>query len=239
MTTMSWPRCTGTFSRSRTQCWILVGALCLLTQAPGRAEESPVAAASAEGPEIYAAIYALGSLAKNRNLNVGGDELPTTVHNGGGGGFKAGVFPAFAGYVVGIQGESFGLGHGVAAPASTGPSGMQSGKGTLLTWTTMVSLIVQYPGGRLKPYAGIGAGWSSSYLVDAQFTKGAVSQSGTLRDTALAFQYFAGLRAHVTETVFLFGEYKYFASRYQWSGSLDPSLDLRTHIIAVGIGLAF
>jgi opacity protein-like surface antigen len=239
MTTMSWPPCIGTFSRSRTQCWILVGALCLLSQVPAWAEESPAAATPAEGPEIYAAIYALGSLAKNRNLNVGGDELSTTVHNGAGGGYKAGVFPAFAGYVVGIQAESFGLGHSIAAPASMGSSGMQSGKGTLLAWTTMVSLIVQYPGERLKPYAGIGAGWSSSYLVDAQFTKGPVSQAGTLTDTSLALQYLAGLRALVTERVFLFGEYKYFASRYHWSGSLEPSLDLRTHIIAVGVGLAF
>ena len=213
--------------------------MCLLTQVPARAEESPAAAAPAEGPEIYAAIYVLGSLAKNRNVNVGGDELSTTVHHGGGGGFKAGVFPAFAGYVVGIQAESFFLGHGVTAPASTGSSGVQSGKGTLLASTTMVSLIVQYPGERLKPYAGIGAGWSSSYLVDAQFTKGTVSQSGTLRDTALALQYLAGLRAHLTQSVFLFGEYKYFASRYQWGGSLEPSLDLRTHIIAVRVGLAF
>jgi opacity protein-like surface antigen len=236
---MSWPPCSGTFSRSRTHYWILVGALCVVTQTPARADESSRTTASPQGPEIYAAIYALGSLAKNRNVNVGGDELSTTVHNGGGGGFKAGVFPAFAGYIVGIQAESFGLGHSITAPASTGSSGMQSGKGTLLAWTTMVSIVVQYPGERLKPYAGIGAGWSSSYLVDAQFTKGPVSQTGTLTDTSVAFQYLAGLRAHLTDSLFVFGEYKYFASRYHWSGSLEPSLDLRTHIIAVGVGLAF
>jgi opacity protein-like surface antigen len=210
-----------------------------VTQAPARADESPPAAASAHGPEIYAAIYVLGSLAQNRNLNVGGDELQTTVHNGGGGGFKAGVFPAFTRYIVGIQAESFAFGHSITAPASMGSSGIQSGKGTLFAWTTMVSLIVQYPGERLKPYAGIGAGWSSSYLVDGQFTKGPVSQTGTLTDTSLALQYLAGVRALVTERVFVFGEYKYFASRYHWSGSLEPSLDLRTHIIAVGVGLAF
>ena len=66
-----------------------------------------------------------------------------------------------------------------------------------------------------------------------------MSQAGTLTDTSLALQYLAGLRALVTERVFLFGEYKYFASRYHWSGSLEPSLNLRTHIIAVGVGLAF
>ncbi|HEU4500403.1 MAG TPA: outer membrane beta-barrel protein [Nitrospira sp.] len=192
------------------------------------------------GPEIYGGVYVFGSLAQNRNLNVGGEELPsTTVKNAAGGGFKAGVFPAFTGYVVGIQAESFGLGHEVKAPASMGASGVQSGHGTLLAWTTMVSLIMQYPGKLVKPYGGVGAGWSSSYLVDAHLTKGAVTQAGTLRDTSLAFQYFAGVRMLVTEKVFVFGEYKYFASRYQWSGNLEPSLDLRTHIVAIGVGLSF
>ena len=192
------------------------------------------------GPEIYGGVYVFGSLAQNRNLNVGGEELPsTTVKNAAGGGFKAGVFPAFTGYVVGIQAESFGLGHEVKAPASMGASGVQSGRGTLLAWTTMVSLIMQYPGKLVKPYGGVGAGWSSSYLVDAHFTKGAVTRVGTLRDTSLAFQYFAGARMLVTEKVFVFGEYKYFASRYQWSGNLEPSLDFRTHIVAIGVGLSF
>jgi opacity protein-like surface antigen len=69
--------------------------------------------------------------------------------------------------------------------------------------------------------------------------KGAVTQTGTLRDTSPAFQYFAGVRVLVTENVFMFGEYKYFASRYQWGGNLEPSLDFRTHIVAIGVGLAF
>jgi opacity protein-like surface antigen len=214
--------------------------LCLFAQAVQASGDEPRSEAPADGPEIYGAIYLLGSLAKNRSVNVGGEELlSTTVHNGAGGGFKAGVFPSFTGYVVGIQAESFGLGHDVTAPASLGSSGSQSGRGTLLAWTTMVSLIVQYPGERLKPYAGIGAGWSSSFLVDAQFMKGPVTQTGTLRDTGPAFQYFAGIRTLLSERVFVFGEYKYFASRYQWSGALEPSLDLRTHIIALGVGLAF
>ena len=197
-------------------------------------------AAPRTGPEIYGGVYVFGSLAQNRNLNIGGEALPsTTIKNSAGGGFKAGVFPAFTGYAVGIQAESFGLGHEVKAPASMGASGMQSGRGTLLAWTTMVSLIIQYPGKFIKPYGGVGAGWSSSYLVDAQFMKGAVTQTGTLRDSSPAFQYFAGVRVLVTENVFMFGEYKFFASRYQWGGNLEPSLDFRTHIVAIGVGLAF
>jgi opacity protein-like surface antigen len=197
-------------------------------------------AAPKTGPEIYGGVYLFGSLAQNRNFNVGGETLPsTTVKNAAGGGFKAGVFPAFTGYIAGIQAESFGLGHEVTAPASVGGSSLQSGHGTLLAWTTMVSLIIQYPGTLVKPYGGVGAGWSSSYLVDAHFTKGGVTQSGTLRDTSPAFHYFAGARIRVTEIVFVFGEYKYFTSRYHWGGNLDPSLDFRTHIVALGVGLSF
>lgn len=214
--------------------------MCLFAQTADSQDAVPGIYASDHGPEIYGAIFVLGSLAKNRNLNVGAEELPsTTVRNGGGGGFRAGVFPAFTGYIVGIQAESFGLGHEMSAPASMGSSGIQSGRGTLLAWTTMVSLLVQYPGKVLKPYIGIGAGWSSSFLVDATLTKGAMTQTGTLRDTSLALQYVAGLRTYVTESFFVFGEYKYFASRYQWGGSLEPSLDLRTHIVAIGVGLSF
>jgi opacity protein-like surface antigen len=193
-----------------------------------------------EGPEIYGGLYVFGSLAQNRNLNVGGEELPsTTVKNGAGGGFKAGVFPAFTGYVVGIQAESFAMGHEITAPTSTGTSGTQSAHGTLLAWTTMVSLVVRYPGERFQPYVGLGAGWSSSFLIDTEITKGGTTQSGRFRDTSFASQYFGGLRFNLTQRVFLFGEYKYFASRYNWNGGLQPSLDFRTHILALGVGLSF
>ena len=217
-------------------CVVLV----VVLEAVGRAEERGRDATLNRGPELYGAVYVLGSLAKNRNLNVGGEELPsTTVRNGAGGGFRAGVFPSFTGYAVGIQAESFGLGHEVTAPASIGSTGMQTGRATLLAWTTMVSLLVQYPGEVIKPYAGVGAGWSSSFLVDTHLVKGAIAQTGTARDTSPAVQYFAGLRMAVSDTVFVFGEYKYFASRYHWGGSLEPSLELRTHIVAIGVGLSF
>ncbi|HKY72152.1 MAG TPA: outer membrane beta-barrel protein [Nitrospira sp.] len=214
--------------------------MCLFAKTAEGQETGTAADPSNREPEIYGAVFLLGSLAKNRNLNVGGEELPsTTVRNGAGGGFRAGVFPAFTGYILGIQAESFGIGNEVTAPASLGSSGVQSGRGTLLTWTTMVSLLVQYPGKRFKPYMGVGAGWSSSYLLDAQITKGTMTQTGTLRDTSPALQYVAGLRAYMSERLFVFGEYKYFASRYQWSGGLEPSLDFRTQIVALGVGLTF
>jgi opacity protein-like surface antigen len=215
-------------------------AMLMVSVAEGQEAGSSEDASTDKGPEIYGGLYLFGSLSQNRNLNVGGEELPsTTVKNGAGGGLKAGVFPSFTGYVLGIQGEMFGLGHEITAPASIGSSGNQSGRGTLLAWTTMVSLVVRYPGEQLQPYAGVGAGWSSSLLVGTDITKGSMTQSGTARDTSFASQYFAGLRVNLTQQVFLFGEYKYFASRYHWSGNLQPSLDFRTHILALGAGLSF
>lgn len=245
---MCWPPCTSISDRTAAVRSVIRLALVSLVAAlwsavlVARAQDSWGAddAPPGMGPEIYGGVYVFGSLAQNRNLNVAGEALPsTTIKHAAGGGFKAGVFPAFTGYVAGIQAESFGLGHEVKAPASMGASGTQSGRGTLLAWTTMVSLIIQYPGKLVKPYGGVGAGWSSSYLIDAHFTKEAVTQTGTLRDTSVAFQYFAGVRMLVTDSVFVFGEYKYFASRYQWSGNLKPSLDFRTHIVALGVGLSF
>jgi opacity protein-like surface antigen len=219
----------------------LILALCVMVRvAQAQAMEPADDASQKKGPEIYGGLFLFGSLAQNRNLNVGGEELPsTTVKNSAGGGLKAGVFPSFTGYVVGIQGEMFGFGHEITAPTSLGASGNQSGRGTLLAWTTMVSLVVRYPGELFQPYVGVGAGWSSSALVGMEIMKGGTTQSGTPRDTSFASQYFAGLRTNVTPRVFLFGEYKYFASRYDWGGSLQPSLDFRTHIVAIGAGLSF
>src|SRR5262245_53504216 len=102
MTTMSWPRCK-CISRQGALFWCVLGcAMCLFVQtAEGQELEPAGDPLSNHEPEIYVAIYLLGSLAKNRNLNLGGEELPsTTVRNGAGGGFKAGVFPAFTGYVL-------------------------------------------------------------------------------------------------------------------------------------------
>jgi opacity protein-like surface antigen len=240
-----WPRCRCTSSGNSILAVLIrstSAALCLtwcLTGNPAVAQEG-LTKETSHREEIYGAVFLLGSLASNRTLNAGGEAFPSTVvKNGAGGGIKAGVFPSFTNYIVGIQGEMFGFGHEISAPASTGASGNQSGRGTLLAWTTMVSLIVRYPGERFQPYAGVGAGWSSSLLVGTELTKGPMTQSGTARDTSFASQYFAGLRTNVTPRVFVFGEYKYLASRYNWSGQLQPSLDFRTHLVAIGAGLSF
>lgn len=190
--------------------------------------------------EIFGGLYVLGSFPKNRNLNIGGEELRSTVvHNGAGAGLRAGIFPAFTNRMLGIQGEMFGLGSEISAPQTVGSGGPQSGCTTLLAWNTLVSLVLRYPGEQFQPYIGIGAGWSSALLVGTDLTKGTATQTGVSHDTGFARQYIAGLRTNITGRLFLFGEYKYFMTRYSGSGSLQPSLDFRAHIVAVGVGLSF
>lgn len=203
-------------------------------------EESPGPAADTASHEIFGGLYLLGSLAKNHNLNVGGEALPqTTVRDGAGGGIHAGVFPAFTHRIVGIRAEMFGLGSEITAPQSSGSGGIQSGRGTMLAWNTLVSLVVRYPGEQLQPYIGAGVGWSSSLLVGSELMRGSTIQSGIARDMSFAYQYFAGLRMNLTARTFLFGEYKFFGSRFHWGGTLQPALDFRTQIVALGAGLSF
>ena len=65
-------------------------------------------------------------------------------------------------------------------------------------------------------------------------------------DGAFAYQLLGGIRANVTDRMFLFTEYKYLVANYQWesefaNGSRGPSftLNYRTHIIAGGLGVTF
>ncbi|MDH4186835.1 MAG: outer membrane beta-barrel protein [Nitrospira sp.] len=190
--------------------------------------------------EIYAGLYLFGALTNNRPLTLGGDSLEgTTVGNGFGGGFRAGIFPAFTNYVVGVQADTFGMGSQLSASSTSGSGEVRSARATLLAGNTLVSLVVRYPGVQFQPYLGAGMGMSSALLVGIEMIKGSTAQAGTASATAFAYQYFAGLRTHLTPRIFMFGEYKWFGARYAWNGNLTPSLDYRTHLMTVGVGSVF
>ncbi|MFO0707136.1 MAG: hypothetical protein U0412_09805 [Nitrospira sp.] len=203
-------------------------------------EATRVHAADPTSSEIYGGLYLFGSLARNRPLDLGGQSLSQTeVLNGAGAGFRAGIFPSLARGVIGIQGETFGFGHELSAPPATGPNGIRSAKGTIIAGNTLISLVVRYPGEYVQPYAGAGIGLSSAHLANADLVQGTSRQTGIAGDLALAYQFFAGLRANVTSSLFLFGEYKWFSARYTWTGPLAPSLDFRSQMLAVGVGMSF
>ena len=113
----------------------------------------------------------------------------------------------------------------------------------------LVRLAQEYP--TPKPHTiliiGIGAGLSGGFARDLNFqhsTIGVVNENAA--DGAFAYQLIGGVRANVTDRLFLFTEYKYFVANYQWesefaNGSRGPSftLNYRSHIIAGGVGIAF
>jgi hypothetical protein len=51
------------------------------------------------------------------------------------------------------------------------------------------------------------------------------------------------VRTFVTKKLFLFGEYKYFVTKYSWDSeggaNQQIKLDFLTHIVSVGIGWSF
>lgn len=204
----------------------------------GRVEA--INASQADGHEIYGALYLLGALAQNRPLMLGGESLGgTVVRNGAGTGFRAGIFPAFAHSIIGIQADTFGMGNDLSLSSTSSSVGGRSARGTILSGNTLVSLVARYPGEWFQPYLGAGIGVSSALLVGTELIHGASKQTGTARDTSFAHQYFAGLRANLTAHFFIFGEYKWFSTRYAWNGELAPSLDYRVHIVAFGGGMSF
>lgn len=216
--------------------------LCSVLIGSAWADEGSSSAASADVPghEIYGGLYVLGALAQNRPLTLGGNSFgDTVVHNGAGAGFRAGIFPAFTHRIIGIQADTFGMGNELSLPSATGPGGSRSARGTILSGNTLVSLVVRYPGEQFQPYIGAGLGVSSALLVGTELIQGTSRQTGTAHDTAFAHQYFAGLRINLTSHLFIFGEYKWFSTRYAWNGELSPSVDYRIQIVALGAGLSF
>lgn len=185
-----------------------------------------------EKDDVYLSLYAQGSLPRNRNAFLGGEEMANTlVGNGMGAGIKVGVFPGIAKGVVGIELESSGHGGEVTFPL------MANGKtaGTnLIVFNSMVNAIVRYPGERIRPYIGVGAGLSQGLLTGANIP----GRSDRDFEGARSFghQYLAGAQGMVSERTFIFAEYKYVSANYHWE---KLSLDFRSHYVIGGIGIRF
>lgn len=198
--------------------------------------------------EFYASLFMQGSYPVNRPVRLQDDPYTNTDVQGGlGGGLKLGVFPAFAGGMLGFEAEVSGLDGKVDAPPQTIGGISRSASFRLQSINAMANLLLRYPGKVIQPYVGIGAGVSGGFARDLNLQHSSV---GVIRenaaDGAFAYQFLGGVRANVTDRVFLFTEYKYFVANYQWEsefsdGSHGPSftLNYRTHIISGGVGFRF
>lgn len=216
---------------------------------------TPAAASSASAVsekesqnEFYASLYMQGSYPVNRPVRLQDDPYTNTDVKGGlGGGLKIGMFPAFTGRMVGLEAEISGLDGKVDAPSRTTGGITRSASFRLQSINAMANVLLRYPGKVIQPYIGIGAGLSGGFARDLNLQH---SSTGVIRenaaDGAFAYQFLGGVRANVSDRVFIFTEYKYFLANYQWEsefadGSHGPSftLNYRTHIISGGLGFRF
>lgn len=215
---------------------------------PGKASETAVTQQAEEKTEFYVSLYMQGSYPLNRPVRLQDDPYTNTDVQGGlGGGLKVGMFPAFAGRMLGLEAEVSGLDGKVDAPARTTGGVTRAANFRLQSINAMANLLLRYPGETIQPYIGIGAGLSGGFARDLNLqhsTIGVIRENAA--DGAFAYQFLGGVRANVSERVFLFTEYKYFVANYQWEseladGSHGPSFTMHyhTHIISGGVGFRF
>lgn len=188
--------------------------------------------------------HVLGMFPLDEDLSVGGNRTPyTDVRGTIGAGIKFDAYPWFTKNIVGAEFEVFGLGGSVRAPRTTSGSGTTQGQGSLIAITTMYNLMLRYPGATIQPYIGAGAGSSTGILYNDNIQSGNIGLSGTSGDLAFAYQFLGGVRTFLTRKLFLFGEYKYFSTKYSWdSEGVDNQrikVDFQTHIVSGGVGWSF
>ena len=209
---------------------------------------SPEATSQEAKHEFYVSVYVQGSRPLNRPVRLQEDPFTNTDVQGGlGGGLKVGFFPAFAGRFVGLEADLSGLDGKVNAPVATTGGVTRSANFRLQSVNVMANVLLRYPGETIQPYIGIGAGLSGGFARDLNLqhsTFGTVHENAA--DGAFAYQILGGVRANVTERMFLFTEYKYFVANYQWeseiaNGARGPSftMNYRAHILSGGIGFTF
>ena len=194
----------------------------------------PPTGLTAEFGDIELSVYAVASWPRDNGIFNQGSTVDVSIKQGFGAGLRVGLFPRFTNRILGLELDS--LGHGGALSFPNQPNGQDHGTGrsNLLVLNTMFNLILRYPGETVRPYVGIGAGWSHGTLLNPNIIGCADKDFETAR--ALGHQYLGGVQIAVTPKVFVFGEYRYFSANYHWDGL---AVDFRTHYGLVGAGLRF
>ena len=183
-------------------------------------------------PSDYLSVYALGSLPSDHDAWFQGrTRSGTTVGNGAGGGIKGGVFPNSAKGIVGFELEWYGHGGSIRFPQTSVPGEVST---HMIVFNTMANLIVRYPGEKILPYGGVGAGVSHSMLTDTTIPGSTNTDLGG--SWTLGYQLLAGTQVVLTDRTFFFVEYKYFSANYHWE---QMALDFRTQYLLGGIGWHF
>jgi opacity protein-like surface antigen len=202
---------------------LLVGCLCL-----------PNVVSAAEFGDIELSAYALGSWPRDQEIFNQGTTVNASIQHGFGAGLKVGLFPAALNRMVGLEIDSNGHGGALSFPNLANGQNRGTGRSDLLVINTMFNLVLRYPGETVRPYVGIGVGWSHGTLLNPNIAGRSDNDFDSAR--ALGHQFIGGLQMMVSPKVFLFGEYRYFSANYHWDGL---ALDFRTHYGLIGAGLRF
>ncbi len=189
--------------------------------------------------------YALGSWPQDQDIFNQGTTPTASIQQGGGAGFKVGLFPEALHRMVGLEMDSNMHGSTLSFPNIASGRNNETGRSDLLLINTTFNLILRYPGERFRPYIGAGIGWSHGTLLNPNIA----GRDDKDFDSARAFthQFLGGaqivIKPHVplfdtqqTVAIFLFGEYRYLSSNYHWEGL---AVDFRTHYGVLGVGLCF
>lgn len=132
-------------------------------------------------------------------------DLQNSITYGG----KIGYFPGHSWY--GIEGEVFNTTpHRKSFNDNPSTPNFDPASGVHFRVTTVgANFIARYPGRTFQPYAGAGIGIAIAHIGDT-----ATVRSDT--DVAAAWNVLAGLRAFVTPTIAVFGEYKYTGATFKF-----------------------
>ena len=202
---------------------LLLGCLCL----------RDVAVAATFG-DVELSAYALGAWPRDVNIFNQGTTVPATNQAGFGVGLKVGLFPAALHRMVGLELDSNIHGGTLSFPNNAPGQNIGTGYSDLLLINTTFNLILRYPGEQIRPYVGVGIGWSHGTLLNPNIA----GRDDKDFDSARAFthQFLGGAQILLSSKLFLFGEYRYLSSNYHWE---NLAIDFRTHYGLVGAGLQF
>ena len=159
--------------------------------------------------------HLIGLFPQDKGLSVHGNRIPNTDVRGTiGAGIKFDIYPWFTKKILGAEIDTFGFGGSVRVPRATSAAGTVQAQGSLVAVSTMYNLILRYPSGSIQPYVGIGAGSSTGILYNANIQSGNAGITESAGNLAFAYQFLGGVRTFLTHRLFLFGEYRYFVTKY-------------------------
>ncbi len=193
------------------------------------AELSP--ASAAESADVYVNVSLAGAFPDIHGITLAGQEASTvSARNQVGGGLRVGIFPRLTARVFGIELEYF----GTTGKLSAVNDRSVEGRADLTTLNSMINFVVRQPSGSIRPYGGVGVGYSGGILHRADFPGRANRDVDST--PGLAYQFIGGVQWDVGTRTFLFAEYKHLAADFHWKG---VALDYRANYAVGGIGWSF